>query len=60
MVPEEPALKVTAKFIRPDSAGQGATRIVPLEEARRSPDQVLAAAVEGCLSELRKMESRVM
>jgi hypothetical protein len=60
MVPEEPAIKVTAKFIRPDSPEQGSTRIIALEDARRSPDQVLANAVEDCLAELRKMEARVM
>jgi hypothetical protein len=60
LVPEDPAIKVTAKFIRPEAPEQGATRIISLEDARRSPDDVLGRAVEECLAELRKLEARVM
>jgi hypothetical protein len=57
-VPENNAIKVTAKFIRPDSPEQGATRIVSISKARQSPDQLIGSAIAESLAELRKAEPR--
>jgi hypothetical protein len=60
MLPDENAVKITAKFIRPDADEQGTTRTVSMTEADRAPDQLVGQAIEESLAELRKLESRVM
>jgi hypothetical protein len=59
-VPEENAVKITAKFIRPSAEEQGTTRTVSVDQARRAPDEAIGQAIFDCLSELRKAEPRVM
>jgi hypothetical protein len=60
MVPDDNAIKVTAKFIRPNADEQGTTRTVSIKEAQLAPDEVLGRAIEDSLAELRKLEPRVM
>jgi len=60
MIPDENAIKVTAKFIRPNADEQGTTRTVAIADASRGPDEMVGRAIEEALAELRKLESRVM
>jgi len=60
MIPDDNAIKITAKFIRPNADEQGTTRTVAIADAQRSPDELLGQAVEDTLAELRKVESRVI
>lgn len=59
LLPDQNAIKVTAKFIRPDADEQGTTRTVRVEEAIRAPDEMLGQAIEDALAELRKVEPRL-
>jgi len=60
MIPDDNAIKITAKFIRPNASEQGATRAVAIADASSAPDELLGQAIEDTLAELRKLEPRVM
>lgn len=60
MVPDDNAIKVTAKFIRPNADEQGATRTISVAEAIRAPDELIGQAIDDSLADLRKLESRAI
>jgi hypothetical protein len=60
LIPDQKAIKVTAKFIRPGADEQGTTRTVSVDEASQAPDELLGQAIEESLAELRKLESRAI
>jgi hypothetical protein len=60
MVPDDNAIKVTAKFTRPNADEQGTTRTVSIKEAQLAPDELVGRAIEEALADLRKLEPRMM